>query len=101
VPSTVLARARDWRGGSGKEPGVVPLQFCSEQDTYTRSSLEAALQSFEDAFLALEAAEGSGYKEADKTWSHNPKNRIQGFPKDATDFQSDPSGVYRPPHPAQ
>jgi hypothetical protein len=59
------------------------LQFCSEQDTHTRSSLEAALQSFEDAFLALEAVEGSGYREADKTWPHNHKNRIQGFPKDA------------------
>jgi hypothetical protein len=59
------------------------LQFCSEQDTYTRSSLEAALQSFDDAFLSLEAVEGPGYKEADKTWPHNPKNRIQGFPKDA------------------
>jgi hypothetical protein len=59
------------------------LQFCSEQDTHTRSSLEAALQSFDDAFLSLEAVEGSGYREADKTWPHNPQNRIQGFPKDA------------------
>jgi hypothetical protein len=59
------------------------LQFCSEQDTHTRSSLEIALQSFDDAFLSLEAVEGSGYREADKTWPHNPKYRIQGFPKDA------------------
>jgi hypothetical protein len=59
------------------------LQFCSEQDTHTRSSLEAALQSFDDAFLSLEAVEGSGYGEADKTWPHNAKNRIQSFPKDA------------------
>jgi hypothetical protein len=60
------------------------LQFCSEQDTHTRSSLEAALQSFNDAFLSLEAVEDTaGYKVADKTWPHNPKNRIQGFPKDA------------------
>jgi hypothetical protein len=59
------------------------LQFCSEQDTHTRSSLKAALQSFDDAFLSLEAVEGSGYREADKTWPHNPKNRIQGLPKDA------------------
>jgi hypothetical protein len=31
------------------------LQFCSEQDTHTQSSLKAALQSFDDAFLSLEA----------------------------------------------
>jgi hypothetical protein len=59
------------------------LQFCSEQDTHTQSSLKAALQSFDDAFLSLEAVEDAGYKIADKTWPHNPKNRIQGFPKDA------------------
>jgi hypothetical protein len=60
------------------------FQFCSEQDTQARSSLKAALQSFEDAFLSLEAVEdAAGYKIADKTWPHNPKSRIQGFPKDA------------------
>jgi hypothetical protein len=60
------------------------FQFCSEEDTHTRSSLDAALQSFVDAFLSLEAVEDAvGYKVADKTWPHNPKNRIQGFPKDA------------------
>jgi hypothetical protein len=59
------------------------FQFCSKQDINTRSSLARALQSFEDAFLSLEAVEGPGYKEADKTWPHNSKNRIQDFPKDA------------------
>jgi hypothetical protein len=59
------------------------LQFCSEQDMHTRSSLTQALQSFDDAFLSLEAVEGSGYGEADKTWPHNAQNRIQGLPKDA------------------
>jgi hypothetical protein len=60
------------------------LQFCSEQDTHTQSSLKAALQGFDDAFLSLEAVEDSSiYKGADKTWPHNQKNRIQGFPKDA------------------
>jgi hypothetical protein len=60
------------------------FQFCSEQDTQTRGSLQAALQSFDDAFLSIEAVEDTaGYKVADKTWPHNPKNRIQGFPKDA------------------
>jgi hypothetical protein len=60
------------------------LQFCNEQDTYTRSSLTQALQSLDDAFLSLEIVEdAAGYKAADKTWPHNSKNRIQGFPKDA------------------
>ncbi|GHV71642.1 hypothetical protein AGMMS49928_24370 [Spirochaetia bacterium] len=60
------------------------LQFCSEQDTHTRSSLTQALQSFEDAFLSLDVVEDpAGYKAADKTWPHTSKNRIQGFPKDA------------------
>jgi hypothetical protein len=59
------------------------LQFCSEQDTHTCSSLTQALQSFEDALLSLEVVEDAGYKIADKTWPHNPKNRIQDFPKDA------------------
>jgi hypothetical protein len=60
------------------------LQFCSEQDTHTQSSLKAALRSFDDAFLSLEAVEdAAGYKVADKTWPHNQKNRIQDFPKDA------------------
>jgi hypothetical protein len=81
------------------------FQFCSEQDIHTRSSLKAALQGFNDAgrvsaqlilpigkrsvatydaFLSLEAVEDTaGYKVADKTWPHNPKSRIQGFPKDA------------------
>jgi hypothetical protein len=27
--------------------------------------------------------DAAGYKVADKTWPHNPKGRIQGFPKDA------------------
>jgi hypothetical protein len=60
------------------------LQFCSEHDTHTQSSLKAAIQSFDDAFLSLEAVEDTaGYKVADKTWPHNPKNRVQGCPKDA------------------
>jgi hypothetical protein len=60
------------------------LQFCSDQDTHTRSSLTQAIQNFNDAFFSLEAVEDTaGYKVADKTWPHNSKNRIQGFPKDA------------------
>jgi hypothetical protein len=60
------------------------LQFCSEQDVHTRSSLKAALQSFDDAFFAFEIVEDAvKYRAADKTWPHNSKNRIHDFPKDA------------------
>ena len=60
------------------------LQFCSEEDIHTRSSLTQVLQSFEDAFLCLKAVEDiSGYKTADNTWPHNQKYRIHDFPKDA------------------
>jgi hypothetical protein len=60
------------------------LQFCSERDAHTRSSLTQALQSFDDAFLSLEAVEDAAiYQGADKTWPHSAKNRIQGFPKDS------------------
>jgi hypothetical protein len=59
------------------------LQFCNEQDTDSRSSLTQAIQSFDDAFLSLEAVEDTGYKIADKAFPHNIKNRIQGSPKDS------------------
>lgn len=60
------------------------LKFCSEKDTYSRSSLTQAIQSFDDAFLCLEAVEdANGYKTADKTWPHSAKYRVRSFPKDA------------------
>jgi hypothetical protein len=59
------------------------LQFCNEADTDAKSSLIQAIQSFDDAFLCLEAVESTGYTIADKTHPHSPKYRVQGFPKDA------------------
>ena len=60
------------------------LRFCNEEDSYTRSSLTQALQSFEDAFLCMEAVEDiAGYKVADNTWPHRSTYRIKGFPRDA------------------
>ena len=60
------------------------LKFCSDEDVYSRSSLAQAIQSFEDAFLCLDAVEDTaGYKIADRTWPHSSKYRIRGFPKDA------------------
>ena len=60
------------------------LHYCSEEDFSTRSSLIKALQSFDDAFLCLEAVEDdAGYKIANKTWPHTSKYRIKNYPKDA------------------
>ena len=60
------------------------LQFCEETDTDSLSSLTQAIQSFDDAFLALKAVEDSTvYQGAELTHPHNKKYRINGFPKDA------------------
>ena len=59
------------------------IQFCEETDKDSISSLTQAIQSFDDAFLALQAADESGYKTADKTHPHSSKYRIKGFPKDS------------------
>ena len=59
------------------------FQFCNEADTFAKSSLAQAIQSFEDALLSLEAVEEPGYKTADKTYPHNPKYRVKNYPKDA------------------
>ena len=59
------------------------LQFCSKIDKDTFSSLTQAIQSFDDAFLALQAVEETGYKTANKTHPHSSKYRINGFPKDS------------------
>jgi hypothetical protein len=59
------------------------LEFCANGDTDTRNSLARALQSFRDALRSLEAVEdAAGYKIAEKTYSTEPKKRIQGFPLD-------------------
>ncbi|GHV43317.1 hypothetical protein AGMMS49546_24550 [Spirochaetia bacterium] len=59
------------------------LQFCAGNDAGTQSSLTQALQSFEDAFLCIEAVEEPGYSIADRTYPHKKKYRIQDLPKDA------------------
>jgi hypothetical protein len=60
------------------------FQFCEETDTDSISSLTQAIQSFNDAFFALEVvADGKAYLSADKTHPHSKKYRINGFPKDA------------------
>jgi len=60
------------------------LQFCDEADTDSLSSLTQAIQSFDDAFLALKIVEDiTLYHAADQTHPHNKKYRISGFPKDS------------------
>ena len=59
------------------------LQFCDKSDKDTLSSLTQALESFDDAFFALQSVEEPGYKTADKTYPHNGKYRVGGFPKDS------------------
>jgi hypothetical protein len=59
------------------------LQLCGETDKDTLSSLTQAVQSFDDAFLALQAVGEPGYKTAEKTYPHNGKYRYSGFPKDS------------------
>ena len=59
------------------------LEFCEKTDKDSLTSLTKAIQSFDDAFLALQAVEESGYKTADKAFPHNAKYRVGGFPKDA------------------
>jgi hypothetical protein len=49
-----------------------------------KASAEAALQSFDDAFLALEAVEeGAAYHIAEQTFPHRGQWRYKGLPRDA------------------
>jgi hypothetical protein len=59
------------------------LQFCEKSDKDSLNSLTRALQSFDDAFLALQAVEDSGYKMVDKATPHHKDYRVSGFPKDS------------------
>lgn len=60
------------------------LEFCSEDEKTTMSSLTQAKESFDDAFLALEIAEDSTlYQGAEKTYPRHKDHRVSGFPRDA------------------
>jgi len=60
------------------------LQFCEKTDKDSLSSLTQALQSFDDAFLALKAVEEGSYKAVDQSTPHHKKFRVGGgFPKDS------------------
>jgi hypothetical protein len=60
------------------------LQFCDDADTYTKSSLKAAIQSFDDALRCLKTVEdAAGYRCAETTHPTHQRYRIHGLPKDA------------------
>jgi hypothetical protein len=60
------------------------LQFCEKTDKDSISSLTLAIQSFDDAFLALEVVKDKIlYKGVDKAIPHSGKHRVKGFPMDA------------------
>jgi hypothetical protein len=60
------------------------FQFCEPADKDSQSSLTQAIQSFDDAFLALEVVEDKTlYQGVEKTYPKNKKYRTGGFPKDA------------------
>jgi hypothetical protein len=60
------------------------LQLCEETDKDTLSSLNQAIQSFDDAFIAIKIVENSSlYKGAENTHPHNSKYRVSGYPKDS------------------
>jgi hypothetical protein len=60
------------------------LQFCEKTDKDSLSSLTQAIQSFDDAFLALSVVENPNYIITDKTTPHHKKYRVGGgFPKDS------------------
>jgi hypothetical protein len=60
------------------------LQFCEKSDKESLSSLTQAIQSFDDAFLAIKAVEKPEYKIVDEVTPHHKKYRVSGgFPKDS------------------
>jgi hypothetical protein len=59
------------------------LEFCEKTDKDSLSSLTKAIESFDDAFLALKAVESLHYEAVEQATPHNGKYRVSGFPKDA------------------
>jgi len=59
------------------------LEFCHENDKNSRNSLTKAIQSFDDAFLALKSVDEPNYKIADNLFPHNGDYRVSGLPKDS------------------
>jgi len=60
------------------------LEFCEKIDKESLSSLNKAIQRFDDAFLALKAVENPNYIITDDTFPHDKDYRVGGgYPKDS------------------
>jgi len=60
------------------------FQFCEKNDEDSLSSLTIAIQSFDDAFLAIEVVKDKTlYQGVDKAIPHSSKHRVKSFPMDA------------------
>jgi hypothetical protein len=60
------------------------LQFCDPTETQAIASLVQAIQSFDDALLALEMVQDkSTYIPVEKSYPHQDKYRVHNMPKDA------------------
>jgi hypothetical protein len=57
--------------------------LCEKNDTDTINSLTKAIESFDDAFLALKALDETDCKFVDSFFPHNMKYRVNNFPKDS------------------
>jgi len=58
-------------------------ELCPKSDTDTLNSLTKAVESFDDAFLALKAVEEPSYIAVENSIPHNGKYRVKGYPKDS------------------
>jgi hypothetical protein len=60
------------------------LQFCEKSDKDSITSLTKAIQSFDDAFLALKVVEDRTlYQAVEQSIPHSKEYRVSGFPKDS------------------
>jgi len=59
------------------------FELCEKTDKDSLTSLTKAIQSFDDAFLAIKAVESSHYEAVEQAIPHSGKYRVNGFPKDA------------------
>jgi hypothetical protein len=91
---SAFQEASNKRGASTVDPQIIilaeytflsqELEFCEKTDKDSLSSLIQAIQSFDDAFLALNIVENkTHYQSVEKCFPHNKKYRVSGFPKDS------------------
>jgi hypothetical protein len=63
---------------------IQELQFCEKTDKESLSSLNKAIQRFDDAFLALKTVENSTmYQGVEQCTPHDKDYRVGGYPKDS------------------